>query len=850
MKVNEIQIKQNANQVTDPNTQVSAEEFNALVDNAKESVTSMEVLAGQEEVKLSYGKGKGTTPTLTFPNATAAGAGMMSPKQAARIADRTATDGMGYVVLDKDKTFAEQVTQENTIYEIRNEFDLGGQTKEIPGGCVLKFEGGKLSDGTLKGNNTYIDEEDNLHIFDGVSFTGTFKNTFVNVCWFGAVSSLMPDYSLKNADVSDSIQTALDIDCTCGIGTVYIPVGVYYIGKTLHMNSAKNIVLEGKSPVFKLANIASEKYNPACAVVYTTTNMDMLCIDIGKPSYDPNQDNRYSIGITGGQWDISKAPNEGFTSSVLKIGATKKGNTKIWGLSIETAIVGNNQHRYDNNSTGILFDLDNSGYATMVRIKSDIRWLCYGIRDSEFSIATNGAWCTDIVDESIILCRCAIRLMSAYSTRLYGSYQVCTIYPKGEDGPGIIELYSSGHTIGAKIWDLNQPVNTIVEGVTEEWHTNKYGVIAFEGASSIRLVGSASEVYEARLVKGLERSSQIPVGMSQQLYPKSYNPLYNCINELTASASVEVSGDVQVSSETLPLFETDDACVLTMPNLTDNDPRYVDYTISLKTKRSLSFVGIRVHTIGGYYQAFGKIKCSLYNDEVLVDEKITENEKRIVHNEDVNDVIFNFDPHPGKQVNKITFRLSNAIPETYGSIGYAVIYNVFANSYQTYQAYVTADGRNNKIMRANFAHPVIDASHSTAEIDALYGSTIGVMAFDFQGALHKNTDIGWGRPLLCDPEITQQGGWGVPNKKPSATHSYFPSLYNDVSVGKTYYFRSTRKRWEEYDACAAGVKRVGTKSEAPASADIYKGFQYFATDLGKPIWWNGSAWVDSTGATV
>ena len=29
-----------------------------------------------------------------------------------------------------------------------------------------------------------------------------------------------------------------------------------------------------------------------------------------------------------------------------------------------------------------------------------------------------------------------------------------------------------------------------------------------------------------------------------------------------------------------------------------------------------------------------------------------------------------------------------------------------------------------------------------------------------------------------------------------------------------------------------------------------KGTYYFDTTLGKPIWWNGTAWVDATGATV
>ena len=63
--------------------------------------------------------------------------------------NRPSAVGMGFVVLDKDKTFAEQVTQENTIYEIRYDFDLGGLPKEIPAGCVLKFEGGSLRNGTI-----------------------------------------------------------------------------------------------------------------------------------------------------------------------------------------------------------------------------------------------------------------------------------------------------------------------------------------------------------------------------------------------------------------------------------------------------------------------------------------------------------------------------------------------------------------------------------------------------------------------------------------------------------------------------------------------------------------------------
>ncbi len=49
------------------------------------------------------------------------------------------------------------MNQPNTIYEIRYDFDLNGETIEMKEGCTLKFEGGVIRNGVLKGkivNNT------------------------------------------------------------------------------------------------------------------------------------------------------------------------------------------------------------------------------------------------------------------------------------------------------------------------------------------------------------------------------------------------------------------------------------------------------------------------------------------------------------------------------------------------------------------------------------------------------------------------------------------------------------------------------------------------------------------------
>lgn len=71
-----------------------------------------------------------------------------------KLKDRPWGDGMGYVILRKNKSLAEQLTEENTIYEVRYDFDLGGEEIIIPANCVLKFDGGSLRNGTVSGNNT------------------------------------------------------------------------------------------------------------------------------------------------------------------------------------------------------------------------------------------------------------------------------------------------------------------------------------------------------------------------------------------------------------------------------------------------------------------------------------------------------------------------------------------------------------------------------------------------------------------------------------------------------------------------------------------------------------------------
>jgi hypothetical protein len=91
-----------------------------------------------------------------------------------KLADRrynpNASSGKGYVFLRKNfvngvnKLAQEQLTDENTVYVVRYDFDLGGSTITLPAGCVLYFETGSVKNGSIDMNggrvvSPFYDEE-------------------------------------------------------------------------------------------------------------------------------------------------------------------------------------------------------------------------------------------------------------------------------------------------------------------------------------------------------------------------------------------------------------------------------------------------------------------------------------------------------------------------------------------------------------------------------------------------------------------------------------------------------------------------------------------------------------------
>ena len=153
------------------------------------------------------------------------------------------TTGMTLDIEDSVKTVTRNlitpvmVNQPNTIYEIRYDFDLDGQTIEVPENCTLKFDGGCLRNGTVILNYTYLCGYVSLPN----TVQGTVSNAIINPIWFGADKNGEIDSTIA---IQTSINFLLD---TSKRKTIYLENGTYNISSPLIFTSRMRGVFCGQT---------------------------------------------------------------------------------------------------------------------------------------------------------------------------------------------------------------------------------------------------------------------------------------------------------------------------------------------------------------------------------------------------------------------------------------------------------------------------------------------------------------------------------------------------------------------------------------------------------------------------
>ncbi|MCL1653778.1 hypothetical protein M2T28_14230 [Elizabethkingia miricola] len=181
--------------------------------------------------------------------------------------------GLGNSILRKNinegvNILTSSMIKPNTIHEIRYDYDLNGETINIPDNVTLKFIGGTLSNGIIIGNKTVIDAPLNKIFYSNLSFDGYFINDNVYSEWFGAKSEMLnpiendaitpiaskpPSKVNELIDSSEAINKALDFSLLSK-GKVSLQAGCYRINNTVFIKDKMHLELCDKTVIFAFMN--------------------------------------------------------------------------------------------------------------------------------------------------------------------------------------------------------------------------------------------------------------------------------------------------------------------------------------------------------------------------------------------------------------------------------------------------------------------------------------------------------------------------------------------------------------------------------------------------------------------
>lgn len=215
----------------------------------------------------------------------------------------------GYVLLRKNLVQQEDgsykniltsdmMNQPNTIYEIRYDFDLNGETIEIQEGCILKFEGGTFATGKIKGNSTQIIAKKES-VFANVTITGTWENAESYPEWFNAKGDgASDDRDAINNAVKVSKKVVFDGSKTYALLAYKDDI---IADKRSGIIVKDNTTLEGNQCTLKIINYNNLGYNAICC--YDVSNVSIRSFNIigdrTKDTESSKNENGYGIGIHG-----------------------------------------------------------------------------------------------------------------------------------------------------------------------------------------------------------------------------------------------------------------------------------------------------------------------------------------------------------------------------------------------------------------------------------------------------------------------------------------------------------------------------------------------------------------------
>lgn len=217
---------------TDTTTTIIATKIGTAL---KASLDDYDVSVSSSTIVLTRNNSQSATPSSIDVGNTTAG---ISVKD-------SITKGERRNILTQD-----MINKPNTIYEIRYNYDLINSTITLLENCVLKFNGGFLSNGEIVGDNTLIYAKEVRCFSLDCTLTGTWSNLSAYSIWFSILNDCVLDNKKEYVSGTNNERGFKNLFL---FKEIHLAPGTYYVEKALYCISGQHIY--GNNAIIKYNNL-------------------------------------------------------------------------------------------------------------------------------------------------------------------------------------------------------------------------------------------------------------------------------------------------------------------------------------------------------------------------------------------------------------------------------------------------------------------------------------------------------------------------------------------------------------------------------------------------------------------
>lgn len=751
--------------------------------------------------------------------------------------------GMGRVYLRKHyvngvNTLTQHMMRKpNTIYIIQYDYCLAGQTIEVPENCVLQFEGGSFRNGTLQGSKTKVISKFDNVIFSNIDFSGSFVNSKLKTSQFGFISDLhtvSQYWTYKKMNIDIEVYTGTDnrsewdnlnsfINNSHNI-ELFID-GEYYTNSNWHtliIVNSSNLKIHGG-----VVDIAF--YFRSC---HDVEIHDIVFVGLHKPHEMPMR--------------CIKEENISETVFHLNEGTSNLGITNE-AIAIQTLVDNQDIYSYNFNIYNCEFYMRSNGVfignnrLNTNTIRNVVIRDCIG---NTIYYQTIGLHCSDTMVYNIVTYNNgqSIDISSGCHNVIVDNCR-CNSDGTGPKQDSISESLSITKNNELKNSYFNIIKKHYVDSTTYMLHSNGLGENPFIVSNCI-FESSADECFVIRcsndstlylkdctfIQKQGTAISLVTYSLDTDYRGKVYinNCNFNILsNRLSNYATINgLNGDLFVENSKIDLGDF-------IQKLTSDDEN-ADISINIKN----SYLK--------YKTVYDK-KSQISN--IVIENSILDINSPIdVSKENANAKLINNIISSDNYIMRIRANNSNIdiIGNCCSSRG--VILHLDANN-------VNFKMFSNSINSSNTKGDVVNGIFVEDEISPSFNAIIADNIFLDTGVSHERVYI------VNSSQVKNSFKYFGVNRYMGAVYGYdtlpIPNYgYNPNPSDKDVHYDLEKKNFyiafsgEYYDYLGnpKDAKVTGSTSDRPV--DVKIGFFYKDTTLNKPIWWDGTNWVDATGATV